>query len=57
MRNCGLKKRVLMTGGAGFVGSYLCERLLKDGYDVNSSAAVGRRTKNDYCIFLDNYQT
>jgi UDP-glucuronate decarboxylase len=27
-------KRALVTGGAGFIGSHLCERLLSDGYDV-----------------------
>jgi len=35
-------KRILVTGGAGFIGSHLCERLLKDGNEV---------------ISLDNYFT
>ena len=28
------KGRALVTGGSGFIGSHLCERLLNDGYDV-----------------------
>lgn len=37
-----IKKKVLVTGGAGFVGSHLCERLLNDGHEV---------------VCLDNYFT
>jgi UDP-glucuronate decarboxylase len=37
-----VKKKVLVTGGAGFLGSHLCERLLKDGNEV---------------VCLDNYFT
>ena len=36
------KVKVLVTGGAGFIGSHLCEKLIKDGYKVYS---------------LDNYST
>lgn len=36
------KKKILVTGGAGFLGSHLCERLLQDGHEV---------------ICLDNYFT
>jgi len=28
------KKRVLITGGAGFLGSHLCDRFIKEGYSV-----------------------
>jgi UDP-glucuronate decarboxylase len=34
MRNYSIRKRVLVTGGAGFIGSHLCERLLAGGSDV-----------------------
>ncbi|NLN95567.1 MAG: SDR family oxidoreductase [Bacteroidales bacterium] len=37
-----MRKRILVTGGAGFLGSYLCERLLNEGNDV---------------VCLDNYFT
>jgi UDP-glucuronate decarboxylase len=37
-----IRKKILVTGGAGFVGSHLCERLLNEGNDV---------------VCLDNYFT
>ncbi|MGC8000639.1 NAD-dependent epimerase/dehydratase family protein, partial [Salmonella enterica] len=27
-----MKKRVLITGAAGFLGSHLCDRFIKEGY-------------------------
>ena len=33
-KNIDLSKRVLVTGGSGFLGSHLCEKLLSKGHDV-----------------------
>lgn len=38
-----MRKRILITGGAGFIGSHLCEKLLQDD--------------NNYVICLDNFYT
>jgi len=44
--------RVLVTGGAGFLGSHLCERLVKDGNDVLcvDNFYTGRRTSVGHLV-------
>lgn len=46
--------RILVTGGAGFIGSHLCERLLGEGHDVIclDNFFTGRR--ENIFQFLDN---
>jgi nucleoside-diphosphate-sugar epimerase len=49
-------KRVLVTGGAGFIGSHLCEGLLARGYQVRvlDSLVYGKREwVPDACEFLE----
>jgi len=49
-----LRKRILVTGGAGFLGSHLCERLLKDGHDVICLDNFFTGSKNNIVHLLDN---
>ena len=48
------QKRILVTGGAGFIGSHLCERLLADGHDVLCVDNFYTGTKRNMMPFLDN---
>ena len=49
-----LRKRVLITGGAGFLGSHLCERLLNEGYDVLCVDNFYTGTKRNIVHLLQN---
>ena len=48
------KGRALVTGGAGFIGSHLCERLLNDGYDVLCVDNYYSSTKDNIAHLIDN---
>ncbi len=47
-------KKILVTGGAGFLGSHLCERLLAAGNDVLCVDNFFTGTKNNVLHLLDN---
>jgi UDP-glucuronate decarboxylase len=49
-----LRKRVLVTGGAGFLGSFLCERLLREGCDVICCDNFYTGTKRNLSHLLSN---
>lgn len=49
-----LKKRVLITGGSGFLGSHLCERLLNDGHDILCLDNFFTGTKQNVVHLLKN---
>ncbi|MBC5641691.1 UDP-glucuronic acid decarboxylase family protein [Parabacteroides segnis] len=47
-------KQILVTGGAGFIGSHLCERLLKDGNNVICMDNYFTGLKQNIVHLLDN---
>jgi UDP-glucuronate decarboxylase len=47
-------KKVLITGGAGFIGSHLCERLLEQGCDVLCVDNYFTGSKDNIAHLLDN---
>jgi UDP-glucuronate decarboxylase len=49
-----LRKRVLVTGGAGFLGSFLCERLLQENCDVVCVDNFYTGTKRNIVHLLEN---
>ncbi|QCG92992.1 SDR family oxidoreductase (plasmid) [Azospirillum sp. TSA2s] len=48
------RKRVLVTGGAGFLGSHLCERLLDQGCDVLCADNFFTGSRDNVLHLLDN---
>ncbi len=48
------EKRILVTGGAGFIGSFLCERLLAQGHDVICVDNMYTGTRRNILHLLSN---
>lgn len=51
-------KRILVTGGSGFLGSHLCDRLLKDGHEVLcvDNFFTGRRDNVKHLLDNKNFE-
>ena len=49
-----MSKRILITGGAGFLGSHLCERLLNEGNDVLCVDNFYTSTRRNIVHLMDN---
>jgi UDP-glucuronate decarboxylase len=53
-RNYSTQKRVLVTGGAGFLGSHLCERLVDEGHEVLCVDNLYTGTRRNIAHLLNN---
>jgi len=53
-----MTKRILVTGGAGFLGSFLCERLVKEGHDVIclDNFFTGRKKNIEHLLSCKNFE-
>ena len=47
-------KQIAVTGGAGFLGSHLCKRLLDEGHDVICIDNFFTGTKDNILPLMDN---
>jgi UDP-glucuronate decarboxylase len=50
-----VSKRILVTGGAGFLGSHLCERLVREGHDVICLDDLFTGSRRNIDALLDNH--
>ena len=53
-RGCHTRKRIMVTGGAGFIGSHLCERLLAEGHDILCADNFYTGTRDNLLHLLDH---
>ena len=52
-----LRKKILITGGAGFVGSHLCDRLMSEGHEVVvlDNFFTGRKANVEHWLHHPNF--